>query len=64
MLGLPNHKLIADVAVRWNSAYEMIRRFLEQQPAVTAALLSPEVMCLFYLVTELYGKSVVCAAVS
>ncbi|XP_026117915.1 zinc finger BED domain-containing protein 1 [Carassius auratus] len=29
--------------VRWNSAYEMISRFLEQQPAVCAALLSPEV---------------------
>ncbi|XP_048017725.1 E3 SUMO-protein ligase ZBED1-like [Megalobrama amblycephala] len=43
MLGLPHHKLITDVVVRWNSAYEMISQFLEQQPAVTAALLSPEV---------------------
>ncbi|XP_057714529.1 E3 SUMO-protein ligase ZBED1-like [Corythoichthys intestinalis] len=29
--------------VRWNSAYEMVNRFLEQQPAITASLLSPEV---------------------
>lgn len=60
ILGLPHHKLIADVVVRWNSAYEMVSRFLEQQPAVTAALLSPEVRCLCYFVTVLYGKSVVC----
>ncbi|KAK7909747.1 hypothetical protein WMY93_014431 [Mugilogobius chulae] len=37
------HKLITDMPVRWNSAYEMVSRFLEQQPAVCAALLSPEV---------------------
>ncbi|KAJ8380238.1 hypothetical protein SKAU_G00010160 [Synaphobranchus kaupii] len=43
MLGLAPHKLITDVVVRWNSAYEMLSRFLEQRPAVTAALLSPEV---------------------
>ncbi|KAL1279226.1 hypothetical protein QQF64_025899 [Cirrhinus molitorella] len=30
-------------ALRWNSAYEMLSRFLEQQPAICAALLSPEV---------------------
>ncbi|KAK7919245.1 hypothetical protein WMY93_010529 [Mugilogobius chulae] len=42
-LGLPRHKLITDMPVRWNSAYEMVSRFLEQQPAVCAALLSPEV---------------------
>ncbi|KAL1276633.1 hypothetical protein QQF64_036256 [Cirrhinus molitorella] len=44
MLNLPHHKLITDVAVRWNSAYEMLSRFLEQQPAICAALLSPEVV--------------------
>ncbi|XP_040209394.1 E3 SUMO-protein ligase ZBED1-like [Rana temporaria] len=42
-LGLKNHKLITDVATRWNSAYDMVERFLEQQPAVCATLLSPEV---------------------
>lgn len=42
-LGLSNHKLITDVATRWNSAYNMVERFLEQQPAICATLLSPEV---------------------
>lgn len=42
MLELPAHKLITDVSTRWNSAYDMVERFLEQQPAVTAALLSPD----------------------
>ncbi|XP_065096446.2 E3 SUMO-protein ligase ZBED1-like [Paramisgurnus dabryanus] len=43
LLGLPKHKLKIDVSTRWNSAYEMVDRFLEQQPAVCAALLSPQV---------------------
>lgn len=42
-LGLNNHKLITDVSTRWNSAYGMVERFLEQQPAICATLLSPEV---------------------
>ncbi|XDV19429.1 hypothetical protein PO909_024899 [Leuciscus waleckii] len=41
-LGLNNHKLITDVSTRWNSAYDMVERFLEQQPAICATLLSPE----------------------
>ncbi|XP_041822861.1 E3 SUMO-protein ligase ZBED1-like [Melanotaenia boesemani] len=43
LLELPAHKLITDISTRWNSAYDMVERFLEQQPAVTAALLSPDV---------------------
>ncbi|KAI4810938.1 hypothetical protein KUCAC02_013865, partial [Chaenocephalus aceratus] len=43
-LGLKNHKLITDVATRWNRAYDMVERFLEQQPAICATLLSPENM--------------------
>lgn len=43
MLELPSHKLIIDVATRWNSSLDMIERYLEQQPAVAAALLSADV---------------------
>lgn len=43
LLELPEHKLITDVVTRWNSAHDMLERFLEQQPAVSAALLSSEV---------------------
>ncbi|XP_073701142.1 E3 SUMO-protein ligase ZBED1-like [Garra rufa] len=43
LLQLPSHRLITDVITRWNSSYEMIERFLEQQPAICAALLSAEV---------------------
>ncbi|XP_077314545.1 E3 SUMO-protein ligase ZBED1-like [Lithobates pipiens] len=42
-LGLKNHKLITDVPTRWNNAYDMVERFLEQQPSVCATLLSLEV---------------------
>ncbi|CAI5642216.1 unnamed protein product [Oreochromis niloticus] len=43
MLQLPTHKLKNDICTRWNSAYDMLQRFLEQQPAICAVLLSPEV---------------------
>uniref|UniRef100_A0A667X1D9 BED-type domain-containing protein n=1 Tax=Myripristis murdjan TaxID=586833 RepID=A0A667X1D9_9TELE len=32
-----------DAPTRWNSGFDMIDRFLEQQPAICAALLSPQV---------------------
>ncbi|KAI4791864.1 hypothetical protein KUCAC02_033757 [Chaenocephalus aceratus] len=43
LLQLPEHKLMTDVVTRWNSAHDMLDRFLEQQPAICAALLSSEV---------------------
>ncbi|KAL5016122.1 hypothetical protein ScPMuIL_005711 [Solemya velum] len=42
-LFLPQHKLIIDVCTRWNSAYDMVNRFLEMQVAVSAVLRSKEV---------------------
>lgn len=32
-LQLPEHKLIQDVRTRWNSSFDMMSRYLEQQPA-------------------------------
>uniref|UniRef100_A0A673J6Y6 BED-type domain-containing protein n=1 Tax=Sinocyclocheilus rhinocerous TaxID=307959 RepID=A0A673J6Y6_9TELE len=43
LLGLPHHMLKTDVITRWNSALDMVDRFLEQQPAISAALLSQQV---------------------
>lgn len=41
-LDLPNHKLVIDVSTRWNSAYDMLERYLEMQVAVVATLLSKD----------------------
>ncbi|XP_035988251.1 zinc finger BED domain-containing protein 1-like isoform X1 [Fundulus heteroclitus] len=43
LLQLPAHKLTLDVVTRWNSALDMLERFLEQQPAISATLLSQDV---------------------
>ncbi|XP_073721603.1 E3 SUMO-protein ligase ZBED1-like [Misgurnus anguillicaudatus] len=37
-LDLPKHCLIHDVSTRWNSSYEMVERYLEQQVAIYSAL--------------------------
>lgn len=38
-LNLPTHRLIMDCKTRWNSTYSMLKRFLEQRPAILATLL-------------------------
>lgn len=38
-LELPKHKLVQEVATRWNSTYEMLKRVIEQQAAISAVLL-------------------------
>ncbi|XP_049447026.1 E3 SUMO-protein ligase ZBED1-like isoform X1 [Epinephelus fuscoguttatus] len=43
LLQLPAHKLTVDVVTRWNSALDTLERFLEQQPAISATLLSQDV---------------------
>ena len=43
LLGPDKHKLIVDVSTRWNSSLDMLERYIDLQPAVAAALLSPEV---------------------
>ncbi|KAL4008530.1 hypothetical protein ACER0C_002382 [Sarotherodon galilaeus] len=42
-MGTAEHKLIQDVAVRWNSSYYMIERLLEQRWPVVATLSDPEI---------------------
>ena len=43
VLELPQLKLISDVSTRWNSAYDMLARFLDMQVAIFATLRSKEV---------------------
>ncbi|XP_067653594.1 E3 SUMO-protein ligase ZBED1-like [Haliotis asinina] len=42
LLSVPDHDLIIDVITRWNSAYDMIARFIEMQCAVIMVLVSKE----------------------
>ncbi|XP_038141291.1 E3 SUMO-protein ligase ZBED1 [Cyprinodon tularosa] len=36
MLQLPSHKLVQDVATRWNQSHDMLERYLEQQAVFSA----------------------------
>lgn len=38
VLYLPKHNLINDVSTRWNSSYDMVEKYLEQQAAFYSAL--------------------------
>ena len=42
LLSIPSHKLINDVKTRWNSTYDMVTRYVEQQWAIAATLQCPE----------------------
>ncbi|KAK7879204.1 hypothetical protein WMY93_034015 [Mugilogobius chulae] len=43
MLELPVHKLIHDVVTRWNSSYDMLERYVEQQAAIYSALMDKDI---------------------
>lgn len=44
LLQLPQHKIVRDIPTRWNSALDMITRYLEQQLAVHAVLTAKELV--------------------
>lgn len=39
LLEIPSKKLVIDVCTRWNSAYDMLERYLEMQVAVVGVLM-------------------------
>ena len=43
LLEIPQHKLNMDVPTRWNSIYDMAERYVEQQGAIFATLMSKDV---------------------
>ena len=43
LMGLPQNQLVIDVSTHWNSTFDMIEHFLQQQPAILCTLASPEV---------------------
>ena len=42
-LHLPAHKLIIDVSTHWNSAFDMLECYIEQQAAVMAVLMDKDI---------------------
>ena len=43
LLDLPQHKLLQDCKTRWNSSFDMLERYVEQQAAVQAVFLSKDI---------------------
>ena len=43
LLELPTHKLLQDCKTRWNSSYDMLEHYVEQQAAVQAIFLNKEI---------------------
>lgn len=42
-LNLPAQRLVQDVKTRWNSSYDMVSSYLEQQPAIYATLMNKDI---------------------
>lgn len=40
--GLPQHAVILDVRTRWNTFYLMVKRFVEQYPAIPGSVIRPK----------------------
>lgn len=49
---VPEHKLIIDVATRWNSSYDMLERYREQSEVIPLVLLELKQHDLLRLITD------------
>ncbi|XP_069129208.1 E3 SUMO-protein ligase ZBED1-like [Argopecten irradians] len=58
LLELPHLKLIMDVSTRWNSTFNMLECFLEQQPAIEATLLNKDLKKNFKDVYTMSGDDI------
>lgn len=57
-LQLPEHKLIQDVRTRWNSSFDMMNRYWEQQPEIFATFLHKDIKKNIKDVVTLYEAEV------